>query len=46
MLSAMHLCNTLLHSNDHPGDVQYLKMLQEERARSKGSRNRHPVHDP
>ena len=30
-------------SDEHPGDAQYLKMLQEERALSKGSRNRHPV---
>jgi hypothetical protein len=33
----------LFVSEEHPGDVQYLKMLQEERQRSKGSRSRHPV---
>ncbi len=30
-------------SDEHPGDVQYLKMLEEERALSKSNRSRHPV---
>ncbi len=31
-------------SDLHPGDAQFLKMVQEERALSKSSRSRHPVH--
>jgi hypothetical protein len=30
-------------SDQHPGDQQFLKMIQEERALSKSSRSRHPV---